>query len=230
MEYILIGIKNALELILTMDQEVMQIAVLSITTSLISSLIASIIGIPIGFLIGHYDFKGKRIIITILNTLLSLPTVVIGILLFAFVSRRGPLGDLELLFTSKGIIIGQIILALPIIATLTLNTVKDSESQVVVTALSLGASQQQAVLMLLKEIKFGVLGAVITGFGRVIGEVGVSMMIGGNIKRVTRTLTTAIALETSKGEFGFGIALGIILMSISLIINFVLHHFQAGGA
>lgn len=228
MEYILVGIRDALKLIIGMDQEIMQIALLSIRISLTSTLLASIIAIPLGFFIAHYNFKGRRLIITLLNTLLSLPPVVIGIILYVFISRRGPLGNLGLLFTSRAIIIGQIMLAFPIISTLTFNTLKDSQKPVIATALSLGASRQQAFLTLLKEMKFGILGAVIAAYGRLIGEVGISMIIGGNINRVTRTLTTAIALETSKGDFSFAIALGIILMTLSLVVNFILHSFQAG--
>ncbi|WP_027340679.1 ABC transporter permease [Halonatronum saccharophilum] len=230
MEYILTGVRDAIGLILTLDQEVIGIALLSINLSLVAILLASLIGIPLGFLVGYYKFKGRRFIITLLNTLLSLPPVVIGILVFSFISKQGPLGEFGLLFTPQGIIIGQTILALPIITALTVNTVKESEHQIVITALSLGASSGQALLTLLKEVKFGILGAVITGYGRVIGEVGVSMMIGGNIRNFTRTLTTAIALETGKGEFSFGIALGIILMLISFIINLILHSFQEGGS
>lgn len=226
MNYILQGFSEAFRLLLSLDPAVMEIALLSIMVSLSSTFIASMMGIPLGFLVAHYEFKGRGIIITILNTLLSLPTVVVGLLVFAFISNQGPLGGLELLYTPLGIIIGQTLLALPIVVTLSLNVIKESEGKIIDTALSLGASKKQAMVLLLKEVRFGILGAVITAFGRVIGEVGLSMMVGGNIRRVTRTLTTAIAMETSKGEFGFGLSLGIILMSIALIINLVLHYFQ----
>ncbi|MCK8825889.1 ABC transporter permease [Fuchsiella alkaliacetigena] len=228
MDYIIQGFSEALRLILALDTEVLEVAMLSFFLASFSTFLAACLGIPFSFLISQYDFKGKGLLITVLNTLLSLPTVVIGLLVFTFISNRGPLGGLNLLFTPQGIIIGQVILALPIITTLSLNTILESEEQIIKTALSLGASKKQALFILLKEIRFGILGAVITAFGRVVGEVGISMMIGGNIRGVTRTLTTAIALETSRGEFGFALSLGIILMSLSLVINLILHSFQAG--
>ena len=226
MDYILEGLSEALRLLFNLNPEIREIALLSIMVSTSSTLIASLLGIPLGFIVAHYDFQGKGIIITILNTLLSLPTVVVGLLVFSFISNQGPLGNLELLYTPLGIIMGQTILALPIVVTLSLNVIKESEDKIIDTALSLGASKRQAMILLFKEVRFGILGAVITAYGRVIGEVGLSMMVGGNIRRVTRTLTTAIAMETSKGEFGFGLALGIILMTIALAINLVLHYFQ----
>ncbi|MBM7557674.1 ABC transporter permease [Halanaerobacter jeridensis] len=226
MDYILEGLSAALRLLFNLNPEIREIALLSIMVSTSSTLIASLLGIPLGFVVAHYDFQGKGIIITILNTLLSLPTVVVGLLVFSFISNQGPLGNLELLYTPLGIIMGQTILALPIVVTLSLNVIKESEDKIIDTALSLGASKKQAMILLFKEVRFGILGAVITAYGRVIGEVGLSMMVGGNIRRVTRTLTTAIAMETSKGEFGFGLALGIILMTIALAINLVLHYFQ----
>jgi tungstate transport system permease protein len=226
MSYILEGITEAVNLLLSLEPQIIRIALLSVEVATVSTLIAALIGIPLGFLIAHYQFPGKQVVITILNTLLSLPTVVVGLLIFSLISNQGPLGDLDILFTRWGIILGQVTLALPLVTTLALNTIQSAEDKIINTALSLGASFGQAVILLFKELKYGLLGAVITAYGRLIGEVGISMMLGGNISRVTRTLTTAIALETSKGKFGFGLALGGILMSISLVINFALHYFQ----
>lgn len=226
MNYILEGIIEAFCLLISLEPEIVEIALLSVSVSTVSTFLASAVGIPLGFLVAYHEFRGKQMVITILNTLLSLPTVVVGLIAFSLLSSRGPFGELNLLFTPWGIIIGQFVLALPIVTTLSLNVIKEAESKIINTALSLGASFRQAVFMLFKELKFGLLGAVITAYGRLIGEVGISMMLGGNIRGFTRTLTTAIALETSKGEFAFALALGGILMFISLLINFGLHYFQ----
>jgi tungstate transport system permease protein len=226
MEYILEGLIAAFKLLLQFDTNIVEIVSLSIIVSTSSTLIASVLGIPIAFFIVRYSFKAKDMLIIILNTLLSFPTVVVGLLVFAFVSNQGPLGELNLLFTPAGIIIGQVILALPIVITLTVNVLQESATKVLDTALSLGASEQQAMIILFKELRFGILGAVITAYGRVVGEVGLSMIVGGNIRGSTRTLTTAITMETGKGEFSFGLALGAVLMSISLTVNVVLHYFQ----
>jgi tungstate transport system permease protein len=226
MEYILEGLIAAFKLLLQFDTNIVEIVSLSIIVSTSSTLIASVLGIPIAFFIVRYSFKAKDMLIIILNTLLSFPTVVVGLLVFAFISNQGPLGELNLLFTPAGIIIGQVILALPIVITLTVNVLQESATKVLDTALSLGASEQQAMIILFKELRFGILGAVITAYGRVVGEVGLSMIVGGNIRGSTRTLTTAITMETGKGEFSFGLALGAVLMSISLTVNVVLHYFQ----
>ncbi|MFW6238598.1 MAG: ABC transporter permease [Halanaerobiales bacterium] len=226
MDYIYEGFKEAVKLLVALEPEIVETALLSAGVSTTSTLLASLLGVPLGFIIAYFDFKGRRLVITGLNTLLSLPTVVVGLLGFALISSRGPLGELNLLFTPAGIVIGQFVLALPIVTTLSLNVIREAESKIINTALSLGASFRQAVLLMFREVKFGLLGAVITAFGRVIGEVGISMMLGGNISGVTRTLTTTIALETSRGAFSLGLALGLILMLISLLINFGLHYFQ----
>jgi len=157
---------------------------------------------------------------------MALPTVVVGLLLFGLLSRQGPLGPLGLLFTPLAMIAGQTVLAAPIVANLVLAAVTGADQRIINTALTLGASRLQAAIQLLREIRFGVMAAVIAGFGRVIAEVGVAMMLGGNIRNSTRTMTTAIALETSKGEFAFGLALGIILLSVALIVNLFLNALQ----
>jgi len=182
--------------------------------------------VPLGFIIATRQFPGKRTVATILNTLMALPTVVVGLTVYAFISRRGPLGMFGLLYTQTAMVIGQIILATPIIAALTMSAIQGVDVKVRKTALTLGATATQAAWTVLSEAKFGLMAAIIAGFGRIIAEVGSAMMIGGNIKGSTRTITTAIALETSKGEFGLGIALGIILLIIAFGINILLHHFQ----
>jgi len=198
----------------------------SLYTSSCAILIAALIGVPIGLWLGLSRFRGRQLLVTLLNTLMALPTVVVGLLLFGLFSRQGPLGPLGLLFTPMAMIAGQVVLATPIVANLVLAAVTGSDNRIINTALTLGASQFQAALQLLREIRFGVMAAVIAGFGRVVAEVGVAMMLGGNIRNSTRTMTTAIALETSKGEFAFGLALGIVLMSVALLVNLGLNLLQ----
>lgn len=228
MEYIIEALRGAFNLIITLDTEVRTVVSTSLQLSLTSTFIAAIIGTPIGILITKVDFKGKHFLNTILNTLLSLPTVVLGLLVFSFISRRGILGEWGMLFTMRGIIIGQVLLILPIIIALVRNAIHDVDEKMYKTAISLGATGTQQFRLLLLEARYGIIGALVTGFGRVIGEVGVSMMLGGNIKGYTRTITTAIAMETNKGRFSFGLALGIILLSISFIINYIIYYFQSG--
>ena len=228
MEYIIEALKGAFNLIITLDPEVRSVVSTSLQLSITSTLIAAVLGTPLGILITKVDFKAKHFLNTILNTLLSLPTVVLGLLVFSFISRRGIFGEWGMLFTMRGIIIGQVLLILPIIIALVRNAIHDVDEKMYKTAVSLGATGTQQFRLLLSEARYGIIGALVTGFGRVIGEVGVSMMLGGNIKGYTRTITTAIAMETNKGRFSFGLALGIILLSISFIINYIIYYFQSG--
>lgn len=218
MDYILEGFRQAFYLIFSFDREVFSAVFVSLRVSCTAIVFATIVGLPLGFYVAVKDFRGKRLITTVLNTLMALPTVVVGLTVYSFISRRGPLGSLNLLFTPHAMVIGQFILATPIIAALTISAIHSIDERVEATALTLGASGRQAALMVVREARVGLLAAVITGFGRIIGEVGAAMMLGGNIRRVTRTISTAIALQTSMGEFERGMALGIILMTIHLLI------------
>jgi len=225
--YIIEGIQKAFQLIFTLDKEIFSIVLLSLRVSLTAVVLASLLGVYLGFLMAVKDYWGKRFSVSLVNTLLALPTVVVGLIVYSLISRKGPLGLLGLLFTPSAMIIGQFILATPIIIALTHSAVQGIDKRVRNTALTLGATESQSAWMVIKEARYAVLAAVITGFGRVIAEVGAAMMLGGNIKGSTRTITTAIALETSKGEFGFGIALGIILLIIAFSVNILLHYFQS---
>lgn len=218
--------RTALSLILSLDLEVFSAVWTSVSVAAWSIAFAALFGIPIGLAIAIGDFPLKRVVITLLNTLMAMPTVVVGLVVYGIISRQGPLGGFGLLFTPKAMVIGQTVLAVPIVANYTLSAVKGADSRILPTALTLGASPLQSVLQLVREVRFGVMAAVIAGFGRVISEVGVAMMLGGNIRGYTRTMTTAIALETSKGEFAFGLALGIILMAVALVINLILNVMQ----
>lgn len=222
MTYILDGFIKALQLIFSLDREVFSAVLVSLRVSCIAIVFATIVGLPLGFCVGLREFRGKRFVVTVLNTLMALPTVVVGLTVYSLISRRGPLGPLNLLYTPGAMIIGQFILATPIIAALTVSATHSVDAKVAATAQTLGANGRQTASIVLLEARVGLLAAVITGFGRIIGEVGAAMMLGGNIWRVTRTISTAIALQTSMGEFEVGIALGIILMVIHLLIVAVL--------
>ena len=213
-------------MIINLNREVMDAVGTSLYTSFTAILIAAIFGIPCGAAIGMWTFPGKRLAVTLLNTLMALPTVVVGLLLFGLFSRQGPLGPLGLLFTPWAMIAGQVVLATPIVANYTLAAVAGADQRILPTALTLGAGRLRGSWQLLIEVRFGAMAAIVAGFGRVIAEVGVAMMLGGNIRGTTRTMTTAIALETSKGEFAFGLALGIVLMSVALTINLFLNLIQ----
>jgi tungstate transport system permease protein len=218
-DYILNGISGAFYLIFHRDPELIRIVWVSIRVSGIALFFAAIFGVVIGFRVGMGNFRGKRAVVVLLNTLMALPTVVVGLVGYSFLSRRGLLGDWGLLYTPYAMMIGQFVLATPIIASLSLAAVQAMDRRVSLTALTLGASERQKYWKILTEARFAVLAAVIAGFGRIFAEIGVSSMLGGNIQGYTRNITTAIAYETGKGEFALGIALGIILLVIALGIN-----------
>lgn len=229
MDYILAGIQDAFALLLAADADVYEIAGISVFVALVATLLATLVGIPVGFLVATRSFRGHRAVIVVLNTLLALPTVVVGLVVYALLSRRGPFGFFSLLYTPEAMIIGETILAIPIVAVFSLSALRSVDPRVSETAFTLGATQRQIVWATLLEARFGILAAVVASFGRVIAEVGIAMMLGGNIKGSTRTLTTAIALETSKGEFGMAIALGGILLAVAFAANILFHWLQGFG-
>jgi tungstate transport system permease protein len=201
------------------DAALWQIIWVSLKTSVLGLLIAAPPAILAGYLIATRRFTGRRILIWLAQAALSLPTVLIGLLLYLLLSRQGPAGSLHWLFSQPGVIAGQVLIALPVLVAFTLSAVQAADPRLAETAITLGASAWIVMKTILYECRFGVMAAVINGFGRVIAEVGCAMMVGGNIAGETRTITTAIALETSKGEFAQGIALGIVLIGIALVIN-----------
>jgi tungstate transport system permease protein len=222
MDFIAQGVLTAIQLLINGDSETYSAVGATVRVSSYSMTASLLIGIPLGYLLGFFAFPGRKTVRLIVDTLLALPTVFIGLLIYALLSQRGPLAELGLLFTLKGIAIGQTILALPIIIALTATAVESLDSSLRPTLLSLGAAPHQIFLTSLREARFGILAAAITAAGRVLTEVGISMMVGGNIKWHTRTITTAIALETNKGQFAMGIALGIVLLAIAFSVNFCL--------
>ena len=220
------GFIKAIALIISLDPEVLEIAGRSLLISVTSSLLASLVCIPVSGLIHFHQFRGKRILINLIQTFFSIPTVVIGLFVFVIFSRAGPLGGANLLFTPTVMVIGQMILITPILLGLTISALSGVDKTIVDTAHSLGASGFQTSLVILREARYAVLAAIIMGFGRAISEVGIALMVGGNIRGFTRVITTAISLETSKGDLELSIALGIILIFIALVINIVLNRIQ----
>jgi len=220
------GLIKAIELIVSLDPEVMEIAGRSLSISVTSALLASLICVPLASLIHFHRFRGKRILINLIQTFFSIPTVAVGLFVFVLFSRAGPLGGLNLLFTPTVMVLGQMILITPILLGLTISALSGVDKAILDTARSLGASGFQTAIVVLREARFAVMAAVIMGFGRAISEVGIALMVGGNIRGFTRVITTAISLETSKGDLELSIALGIILISIALIINIILNRIQ----
>lgn len=226
MPFLYDSIASALHLIFAWDPQLAVIVKLSLTVSSFSTLLAAAIGIPLAFTLAFNRFFGKRLVIMVINTLLSVPTVVIGLFIYAFIARRGPLGALGLLYTPWAIVIGQALLIVPLITALTLAAISRMDDRYRQTARTLGANGRQVMWVVFKEARFGVVAALIAAFGRVISEIGISMMLGGNIKGFTRTITTAMALEYDKGAFTLAVALGIVLLAVSFGINLLFHFVQ----
>ncbi len=226
MNFILEGIKKGLWLIIVHDRSVLEILRLSLAVSCWATVIAVCIGVPLGSIIALNNFPLKKIVIAAINTGMGLPPVVVGLFVALFLSRNGPLGFLHWLYTPAGMILAQLVIALPIITGLSLAAVQSVEKKFYQQILALGADSVQALWILLKEIRLSVLAAVIAGFGSIISEVGAVMMVGGNIKGQTRVLTTAVVLETHMGNFDMAIALGLILLAMSFIVNMALTYIQ----
>ncbi len=214
---------QAIQLIVNLDREVVEIALRSLAISATAVIMASLVCIPVGGLIHFRNFQGKRVLINIIQTFYSVPTVCVGLFVFIFISRAGPLGGLGLLFTPTAVVIGQMVLITPILLGLTISALSSIDKAIKDSALSLGATEFQAIWTIIKEARFAVVAAFIMGFGRAISEVGAAMILGGNIRGYTRVLTTAISLETQKGELILALALGIILISLALLISVIVN-------
>ena len=219
MDFILAGFIEAIRLLFGGEAQTWSAVAATVKVSTGSMVTSLILGIPLGFVLGYFEFPAKRQARLIVDTALALPTVFVGLLVYAFISNQGPLGQMGMLFTLRGIAIGQTILALPIVVALSATAVESMDRHLRTLLITLGASRQQLLLTSLWEVRYGVLAAGLTAYGRVMTEVGVSMMVGGNIKWHTRTITTAIALETGKGMFATGIALGLVLLLIAFTVN-----------
>jgi tungstate transport system permease protein len=226
MESIFRGFREAFYLIGALDSQLIKIILLSLKVSLSALVFATLFGLPLAALLGLKKFPGRGFLITLLNTFMGLPPVVVGLFLYLILSRSGPLGFLALLYTPSAMIIAQTILAFPIVASLSHSAIVNVNPIIRLAAVTLGATPFQTALTIIKEARYGILSGVIAGLGRVMAEVGAILMVGGNIAGMTRVMTTTIALETDKGNFELALALGIILLAISLAINLLLHWVQ----
>nr|WP_275976519.1 MULTISPECIES: ABC transporter permease [Geothrix] len=220
------GLRKALELLLTLDPEVLRITLLSLEVSGLATLISLVIGLGIAIPVALNEFPGKRLVIALLNTGMGLPPVVVGLFVTVLLWRSGPFGFLEILYTPTAMILAQAVIASPIIAGISLSALQHLPPGLRLQILALGASRPQMVWLLLKEARLPLLAAVMAGFGGVISEVGASIMVGGNIKGQTRVLTTATVMETSKGNFEVAFALSILLLVLAFTVNAVLTHLQ----
>jgi tungstate transport system permease protein len=220
---------QALQLLVTGDPELWTIVGTSFSVSLKAIAIATPAAIAVALALAFARFPGRKALIAGFNTMLSVPAVVVGLVLYMLFSRAGPAGDLKLLFTSTAMVVGQVILCFPLLVAMGHAAIQSADKRAWETALTLGASRPQAVLTLLHEVRFGLVAAIVAGFGRIIAEVGCSMMVGGNILGHTRNIPTAIALETSKGLFAQGIALGLVLLLLALTLNLSVTVLQGRG-
>ncbi len=229
MDTILQGFIGALRLVITFDPELVRIIALSLEVSGLALLCATILGLPLGALLALKRFPLRSLVLTFLNTGMGLPPVVVGLFLYLILSRSGPLGFLALLYTPSAMVIAQTILAFPIVASLSHAAIVGVDPIIRNAARTLGATPRQEAVTMVLEARYGILAAVIAAFGRVSAEVGAVLMVGGNIANYTRVMTTTIALETDKGNFDLGIALGVILLTLSLLVNFGLRAVQRWG-
>jgi len=229
MDSFLHGLLQAFALILRLDQTLVGIIFLSLKVSGLALLLATLLGLPLGSLLGLKRFPGRDLAISITNTLMGLPPVVVGLIVYLFLSRRGPLGFLGLLYSPSAMVIAQTILALPIVTALCHSAIRGVDPIIRHAARTLGATPGQETMAVVREARYGILSAVIAAFGRVMAEVGAILIVGGNIAGYTRVMTTTIALETDKGNFELALALGIILLTLSFAINAVLHYVQRKG-
>lgn len=226
------GLLQAIDLLTSLDVQILRITALSLIITFSAVMIGSLISIPLGAAIAYGKFRGRQAVIWLIQTLYAFPTVVIGLIVFLFLRKNGPFGSLDLLFTPQGMIIGQTLLVLPIITGLTISALVAVDLTIRDTISSLGATKTQFLVSAIKEARFAILAAIALAFGRAISEVGAAIIIGGNIASPgnfwtsTRTLTTAITLETGKGDIALSIALGIILLFIALIINIIISIIQ----
>ncbi|MDY6820877.1 MAG: ABC transporter permease [Deferribacterota bacterium] len=223
MDYLINSFLNALQLIITLDRSTFNVVSTTLVVTFYSTFFSTVFGILTAFYLVYFKLPINYFLKVIFNTLLSLPTVVVGLFVYVLIMQSGIFGKYNLLFTKKAIIIGQTILAYPIVVSLTTSALENYDKRLREFLITLGVSPFRLIATIIWEARLGVIIAIITAYGRVVSEVGASMILGGNIKGYTRTITTAIALETSKGEFINGLALGIILLVISLLINIFIY-------
>jgi tungstate transport system permease protein len=226
MDLIVEGIRKAILLLVTLDPEVMNITLLSLKVSGLATLVSLLIGVSAGSAIALAEFSGKRMVVSLVNTGMGLPPVVVGLFVTIFLWRSGPLGFLGILYTPTAMIFAQSVIATPIVMGITLAAIQQLPKKLRLQILALGATHYQMVWTLIKEARLSLLAAVMAGFGGVISEIGASIMVGGNIKGYSRVLTTATVMETGKGNFDTAIALSLILLALAYFINLILTHVQ----
>jgi tungstate transport system permease protein len=223
---ILIAFKRAALLIISLDRELLEIILLSLRISLSAIFVATVAGVLTAALLAFRRFPLRGAIVSVLNTFMGLPPVVVGLVLYLILSRSGPLGFLGLLYTPTAMFIAQAVLAYPIVAAMSYSAIRSVRPEIRLAALGLGATGFQASLAVVRDARYGIVSSVMAGLGRVMAEVGAVLIVGGNIAGYTRVMTTTIALEYDKGDFSLALALGIILLLISLCINLVMYLFQ----
>ncbi len=229
MDFLADGFRRALALLFAGDAEVYGIAFLTLRVALVATVVACGVGLPLGYVLATRRFWGRRAALTAVNTALAFPTVVVGLLLYGLLSRRGPLGGLGWLYTWQAIVVGDVLLALPIAAALSAAAVQGVDPRVRRTAETLGAGRWRTAWTVAGEARFALVAVVTAAFGQVVAEIGAAMIVGGNIRGSTRTLTTAVALYTAQGDFGLALALGLVLLGLALVVNVALQALQGRG-
>jgi tungstate transport system permease protein len=229
MDFLGEGFRRALTLLLSGDADVLGIVLLSLKVAVVATLVSCVLGLPLGYFLATRRFWGRRAALTVVNTALAFPTVVVGLLLYGLLSRRGPLGGLGWLYTWQAIVVGDVLLALPIAAALSAAAIQGVDPRVRRTAETLGAGRWRTAWTVAREARFALAAVITAAFGQVVAEVGTAMIVGGNIRGSTRTLTTAVALYTSQGDFGLALALGLVLLMLALIVNIALQVLQGRG-
>jgi tungstate transport system permease protein len=229
MDFLAEGFRRALTLLFSGDAEVLGIALLTLKVAIVATVVSCAIGLPLGYFLATRRFWGRRAALTVVNTALAFPTVVVGLLLYGVLSRRGPLGGLGWLYTWQAIVVGDVLLALPIAAALSAAAIQGVDPRVRRTAETLGAGPWRTAWTVAREARFALAAVITAAFGQVVAEVGAAMIVGGNIRGSTRTLTTAVALYTSQGDFGLALALGLVLLMLALVVNIALQVLQGRG-
>jgi tungstate transport system permease protein len=229
MDFLAEGFRRAWALLVSGDREVYGIALLTLKVGIVATVLSCAAGLPFGYFLATRRFWGRRAALTVVNTALAFPTVVVGLLLYGLLSRRGPLGALGWLYTWQAIVVGDVLLALPIAAALSAAAIQGVDPRVRRTAETLGAAAPRAAWTVAREARFALAAVITAAFGQVVAEVGAAMIVGGNIRGSTRTLTTAVALYTSQGDFGLALALGFILVLLALLVNIALQVLQGRG-
>ena len=228
-QHIIDGLSEALRLIVTLDSTVIEITLRSLHTAILATIIAAILGIPLSIIITMKEFPGKNGLKFFFNSMVGIPTVTLGLFLYSLFSKSGPLGTMSLLYTLNGVAIGQAILILPIMVTFIVSAIESKDNELRDLVRTLGASEYETSIAVVREAYSGVSLAIVSSFNRAFAELGIATMLGANIRGITRVLTTAIALETSKGEIGFSFALSFILLFMVLTLNYIISRFKGGS-